>query len=199
MATRKPPEINAGSMADIAFLLLIFFLVTTTMDVDTGIPRKLPPPLDNSVEPPEVKKRNVFAVLINSADQILVNGEIGDIRTLRRKTKEFLTPVYSGDPANPHVEGHPMVLLEEIEGIGEFWKCVGVVSMQNDRGTSYKTYINVQNELAAAVSELRDEISKQYFGVDFKTLLDEDEEKAKAIQKAVPMSISEAEPVSLGD
>ncbi len=199
MAAKKPPEISAGSMADIAFLLLIFFLVTTTMDVDSGIPRRLPPPVDKNQKPPEVKKRNVFVVLINSADQLLVNGKPGDLRDLRREVKEFLTPVFSGNPQSPNVDGHPQVTQVDLEGIGKFWKSKGVVSMQNDRGTSYKMYIHVQNELAAAVNELRDEVSNKYFGMDFKDLLEKFPKKAKSIQKAVPMSISEAEPVSLGE
>ncbi|MBN2746071.1 MAG: biopolymer transporter ExbD [Bacteroidales bacterium] len=200
MASRKITEVNAGSMADIAFLLLIFFLVTTTMDVDSGISRKLPPPIPpNQKKPPEVKKRNVFVVLINSADQLLLNGRQGSIRTLKRDVKEFLTPVYSGNPSAPDVDGHPEVTETNIDGIGRFWRSKGVVSMQNDRGTSYATYIHVQNELAAAVSELRDDMAKQYFGTDLKTLLDKYPDKAKAIQDAIPMSISEAEPVSLGD
>jgi hypothetical protein len=199
MAAKKPPEINAGSMADIAFLLLIFFLVTTTMDVDSGIPRRLPPPVEDKQEKPEVKKRNVFVVLINSADQLLVNNKPGDLRRLREDVKEFLIPVYSGDPAHPSVEGHPEVKEIDVPGIGKYWQSKGVVSMQNDRGTSYEMYIHVQNELAAAITELRNDVSKQYFGMDFKMLQEKYPNKAKAIQKAVPMAISEAEPVSLGD
>lgn len=196
---RKIPEVSAGSMADIAFLLLIFFLVTTTMDVDSGIARTLPPPVDESVKPPKLKERNVFIVLINSADQLLVNQKIGNLRTLRRDVKDFLTPTFSGNAAAPNVDGHPEVAEIEVDGIGKIWKSKGVVSMQNDRGTSYKMYIHVQNELAAAVGELRDEMSKKYFGMTFKELLDKDSDKAKSIQKAIPMSISEAEPVSLGE
>jgi len=196
---RKVPEINAGSMADIAFLLLIFFLVTTTMDVDSGISRKLPPPVDINVKPPPIKERNVLIVLINSADQLLVKGNIGDISTLKRDVKEFLTPTFSGNTESPDVDGHPEVKQVEIEGIGKFWVSKGIVSMQNDRGTSYKMYIHVQNELAAAVSELRQEMSKRYFGMDFVVLLKKDPEKAKSVQNAIPMAISEAEPVSLGD
>lgn len=196
---RKVPEINAGSMADIAFLLLIFFLVTTTMDVDSGISRKLPPPVDKNVKPPPIKERNVLIVLINSADQLLVKGNIGDITTLKRDVKDFLTPVFSGNPNSPDVDGHPEVKKVDIEGIGTFWISKGIVSMQNDRGTSYKMYIHVQNELAAAVSELRQEMSKRYFGMDFETLLEKDPDHAKSVQDAIPMAISEAEPVSLGD
>lgn len=199
MARRKTPEISAGSMADIAFLLLIFFLVTTTMDVDSGIARKLPPPVNKDDIIPDVKKRNVFVVLINSADQIMVNGKQGNLRRLRSVTKDFLTPVYSGNPEAPNVDGHPEVKEVDIPDLGKFWKSQGVVSMQNDRGTSYSTYIHVQNELAAAVSELRNDVSKKYFSIDFESLLAKFPDKAQAIQEAIPMSISEAEPVSLGD
>jgi biopolymer transport protein ExbD len=189
---RETPEISAGSMADIAFLLLIFFLVTTTMDVDSGIVRKLPPPVPEDSDIPPVKKRNIYTVLINSSDMLLINGKIGDLKGLRKDVKEFLTPHV---PDNPR---YPETKVEDIDFIGTYNKSKGIVSMQNDRGTSYKTYIYVQNELAAAVRELRDELSKQYFGVDFETLLSTDEAKADAIQSAIPMSISEAEPANFG-
>jgi biopolymer transport protein ExbD len=193
MATRETPEISAGSMADIAFLLLIFFLVTTTMDVDSGIVRKLPPPLPKDrPKPPPVKERNVFQVLINSNDKLLINKKPGSLKDLRRDVKEFLTPHVPDNPLYPEFK------VVDIDFIGTYNKSKGIVSMQNDRGTSYSTYIFVQNELAAAVRELRDELSKQHFGMDFKTLLKTDKEKAKAIQKAVPMSISEAEPANYG-
>lgn len=190
---RETPEISAGSMADIAFLLLIFFLVTTTMDVDSGIVRKLPPPLpENAPDPPKVKERNIYSVLINSGDMILVNGKLGNMDYLRNDVKEFLTPHVPDNPKFPQTEA------EEIDFIGTYNKSKGIISMQNDRGTSYKTYISVQNELAAAVRELRDDLSKQYFGMDFEELLNTDEEKAKAIQEAIPMAISEAEPANFG-
>lgn len=197
---RETPEINAGSMADIAFLLLIFFLVTTTMDVDSGIVRKLPPPLDKTQDPPPVKKRNIFAVLINSADMILITvkgqePKRGSIKTLRQDVKEFLRPHYPDDPNYPQVEE----LELDVNGKKiSYHKSKGIVSMQNDRGTSYEIYIHVQNELAGAVRELRDELSKEYYGMTFKELLDEDDVAAKQIQKAVPMAISEAEPADFG-
>jgi len=197
---RETPEISAGSMADIAFLLLIFFLVTTTMDVDSGIVRKLPPPLDKNIDPPQINKRNIYTVLINSADMILItvkgqDPRPGNIKTLRADVKEFLRPHYPDDPRFPEVE---KIELDVKGRTIPYYKTKGVVSMQNDRGTSYKIYIHVQNELAGAVRELRDELSKEYYNMTFKELLDKNEVGAKQIQKAVPMAISEAEPADFG-
>ncbi len=198
---RETPEVSAGSMADVAFLLLIFFLVTTTMAVDSGIMRKLPPPVPIDQPPPDVKARNVFQVLINSADAIMVSDKTSESssamkeanpKELRNLVKAFLTPHV---PDNPK---YPQTKEVDIDFIGKYQKTRGIVSMQNDRGTSYNTYIYVQNELAAAVRELRDELAREYFGMEFNALLKADEAKAKAIQKAVPMAISEAEPANFG-
>ncbi|MCD6111710.1 MAG: biopolymer transporter ExbD [Bacteroidales bacterium] len=190
MASRKTPEFSASSMADIAFLLLIFFLVTTTMDVDTGISRKLPPPLDPNVKPPDVKKRNICKILVNSHDMLLINGKPGELSDLKQETKEFLS-----NPNN--LPNLPEKKIKNIEGLGEIPVSLGIISLKNDRGTSYNMYIQVQNELTAAVNELRDELSMQKFGVRFSKLTDDI--KIKAIQKAVPVSISEAEPENIGD
>ena len=189
MARRALREINAGSMADIAFLLLIFFLVTTTMDVDTGLTRKLPPPLDPEIEPPPVKDRNIFNVLINSRDRLMFEGKEGNIRTLKDKAKEFLS-----NPFNR--ENLPEKSFREIEGLGEYPVSKGIISLKNDRGTSYDMYIQVQNELALAVQELRDELSMEKFGTRFDKLFNITQKEA--IQKAIPMSISEAEPEDVG-
>lgn len=189
MARRPVGEINAGSMADIAFLLLIFFLVTTTMDVDTGIARILPPPPDPTQEIPDVKERNIFKVLVNRNDQLLVRDKPGDIRLLRQEAKDFLS-IHIDD------ERFPEVKEEEIPLLGKVFVSKGIISLKNDRGTSYDMYIQVQNELAAAVSELRDELSVRQFGVPFKDLVNED--RKKAIQQAIPISISEAEPENVG-
>lgn len=187
---RMTPEINAGSMADIAFLLLIFFLVTTTMDVDTGLRRLLPPPIDpNAPPPPPVRERNVFVVLVDQNDRLLVEGEIGDIRNLREQTKNFLLNP-TNDPNMPVRE------MREIENLGEVEVSRGIISLQNDRGTSYEMYIAVQNELAAAINDIRDELSRERFGVRFEQLTDRD--LITAIRQAVPMAISEAEPKDIG-
>ncbi len=187
---RMNPEINAGSMADIAFLLLIFFLVTTTMDVDSGILRVLPPPIDpNAPPPPPVRERNVFVVLIDFQDRILVEGQLGNISSLREQTKEFLLN-RNNDPNMPEKR------MVEIDNLGEVEVSRGIISLQNDRGTSYEMYIAVQNELAAAINELRNELSREKFGKRFDELTDED--LIKAIREAVPMAISEAEPKDIG-
>ncbi len=189
MASREVPEINAGSMADIAFLLLIFFLVTTTMDIDTGITRKLPPPVENPDEDIDIKERNVFKVLVSNSDRLMVEGELSDISTLREDVKEFML-----NPANK--ETLPEKELKFIENLGEVEVSKGVVSLKNDRGTSYEMYIRVQNELTAAFAELRDELSVRIYGVKYTNLVNED--YADAIQKAIPMAISEAEPENIG-
>ncbi len=187
---RMTPEINAGSMADIAFLLLIFFLVTTTMDVDTGLRRLLPPPIDpNAPPPPPVRERNVFVVLVDQNDRLLVEGELGNIRTLREQTKNFLLNP-NNDPTMPVRE------MRQIDNLGEVEVSRGVISLQNDRGTSYEMYVAVQNELAAAINDIRDEVAREHFGVRFEQLTDQD--LVRAIREAVPMAISEAEPKDIG-
>lgn len=194
---RQVSEINAGSMADIAFLLLIFFLVTTTMDVDTGITRKLPPPPPKDQEDIKVKERNVLKVLVNKNDRLMVNGKPDDIVNLRNEVKEFLRndDIHSPNSADNRPEKKNEPLNFPLLG-GQVWPSKGVISLKNDRGTSYDMYIQVQNELAAAIRELRDELSQQYFGMRFDQLVDDN--KIKAIQKTIPVAISEAEPEDIG-
>jgi biopolymer transport protein ExbD len=190
MAKRAAPEINAGSMADIAFLLLIFFLVTTTMDVDTGITRKLPPPVENPDEDVDVKDRNVLKILVNSHDMLMVDGKRMDIRQLKDKTKDFMA-------IHPDNSDYPEVTTKYIEELGkEFPATKGVVSLKNDRGTSYNMYIQVQNELAKAFNEMKNEKSMELFGVKYTQLVDD--QKIKIINKLVPVRISEAEPEDIG-
>ncbi len=182
-------------MADIAFLLLIFFLVTTTMDIDTGITRKLPPPPPEDMEDIKVKERNIFKVLVNKNDRLLVNGKPGNIKTLREEVKQFLT---SGNLKNPNsAENMPEKKAVNVPLLGgDIFISKGIISLKNDRGTSYDMYIQVQNELAAAIRELRDEMSSNFFGMNFDQLADD--EKREAIQKAIPVAVSEAEPEDIG-
>ncbi|MDR0603057.1 MAG: biopolymer transporter ExbD [Bacteroidales bacterium] len=187
---RKTPGLNTGSMADISFLLLTFFLLTSSINTDQGIQRRLPPPLIGNEKPPKVNERNVLKILVNMYDQLLVNNEpMNNVNELKDRTKEFIS--------NPNNNIHMSVVkLKYIEELGkEAPVSDGIVSLQSDRGTSYKMYIAVQNQLAAAFDELRDEYSRQNLGKSFENL---SEEQRKGVQKVVPISISEAEPSNYG-
>lgn len=186
MASKKTPEINSSSTADIAFLLLCYFLMTTTMGTQTGLQRRLPPMPDpnQKVEDQKVNRRNIFIVRINSADRLLAGTEAIDVSQLKDKTKEFLMNP-NDDPTLPEKQEI------EIEGYGKCMVSKGVISLQNDRGTSYQAYIAVQNELVKAVNELRDEFSYKNYGKKYASL---PEDKQEIVRKAVPQNISEAEP-----
>lgn len=203
--SRKPlPEINSGSMADIAFLLLIFFLVTTTMDQEYGLPRELPRKVEEKIPPPPVKERNVLLVYVNRNNELLVNNEYGDVKTLKERVKNFI-------PNRTNRSDWPE--KDAPEEYGEdgftfvFQKSKGIVALQNDRLTTYKTYIEVQDVLTQAFNELRNELAKAKYGKSFdeiselaaKGQTDDIQEEANtqmhAIQKAIPMAISEAEPI----
>lgn len=193
MAKREAPEINASSMADIAFLLLVFFLVTTTMDTSFGLMRKLPPPLlQDQPDPPPIRDRNVFVVLANANDQLLVEGDLMEVSELKEAAKEFI--------ANPqNKEDLPEKKPVDVPFFGKTMVSKQVISLQNDNGTSYDLYIQIQNELAAAYNELRNELAVEKFGVSYDDLLERgDEEKVKAIRKVYPQRISEAEPQDVG-
>ena len=180
MAKRRGlQEINAGSMADIAFLLLIFFLVTTTMDVDSGIARKLPPMPDEEMQEDDsqINAKNIYVVLINTNNQLLVEGELMDISQLREGAKRFI----NNNGIDPNLSENPEK---------------AIISLQNDRGTEYKTYIQVQNELAAAYNELRNDAALNKFG---KRYIDLNKTDKKEIRKMYPQKISEAEPKNIRD
>ncbi|MDR1180511.1 MAG: biopolymer transporter ExbD [Bacteroidales bacterium] len=187
---KKTPGLNTGSMADISFLLLTFFLLTSSINTDQGIQRRLPPPLKGDEKPPKVNERNVLKILVNMYDQLLVNNEpMNNVNELKARAKEFI----SNPTNNPHMA---IVKLKYIEELGrEAPVSDGIVSLQSDRGTSYKMYIAVQNQLAAAFDELRNEYSHQNYGKSFDNL---SEEQRKGVQKVVPISISEAEPSNYG-
>ncbi len=183
---RPTQEINAGSMADIAFLLLIFFLMVTTMDTETGLQRRLPPmpDKDQKVEDIKINKRNILVVRLNDLDRLFAGGDMMDVSQLRDKAVEFLT-----NPANS--ENLPERESKMIEGFGNYSVSKGVISLQNTRGTSYKAYIAVQNELVRAVNEIRDDFARQNFGKAYAAL---SEEQQAIVREAVPQNISEAEP-----
>ena len=189
MARRDLPEINAGSMADIAFLLLIFFLVTTTMDVDSGLLRRLPPPAEETDDTKvDVKERNIFVVLINSNNQLMVEGKLMMIEELKDACKEFII-----NPNNS--ENLPEKEIKDVPFFGQVEIGKGVVSLQNDRGTEYGMYIAVQDALIAAYNELRDDLSMKRFGKLFDNLPTEEQD---AVKEIYPQRISEAEPKNIG-
>ncbi|MBP1673153.1 MAG: Biopolymer transport protein ExbD/TolR [Bacteroidetes bacterium] len=185
---RKTPGINTGSMADISFLLLTFFLLTSSINTEQGIPRKLPPPATDIVTAP-VNRRNVLEVVVNFKNEISANGSIITVSELKDKAKEFL------ENAN-NSEDLPVKERKSINFIGDFMVSQGVVSLKNDQSTSYDIYVQVQNELEKAVNELRDKVANQYFGKKYSTL---DTAIQNAIKIAVPMQISEAKPNDLNN
>ena len=202
MARRSAPEVNAGSMADIAFLLLIFFLVTTTLEKDNGIARQLPPIDKSEIEPPKIKEKNLFIVLVNKNDQLLVNDSPMGLEDLRESAIEFLD---NGGALSNSIEycdycrGKRLITSSDNP-------IKAVISVQNDRLTSYKMYISVQNELVAAYNFLRNRESQRLHGWNFTDVKKEvdagtylgdlgaAQDKLKEIQKLFPLKLSEAQP-----
>ncbi|MBR5208529.1 MAG: biopolymer transporter ExbD [Paludibacteraceae bacterium] len=189
---RSVGELNASSMADIAFLLLVFFLVTTSMSTDKGLARRLPPPVPkDKIDDTEIEmnKRNVLQILVNSNNDLMVNGEVLEVSKLKEKAKEFIL-----NPSNS--EELPE---KEVGSFGSFGNVMytkkHVISLQNDRGTQYQAYLDVQNALVAAYDEIRDDFSMQKRGKKFAEL---SEEEQKEVQKIFPQKISEAEPKNYG-
>ena len=179
-------------MADISFLLLISFLVTTSMDVNQGLARRLPAPVppDQKVEDTDINKRNLMVVKINSINQLMVQGQLMDVKQLREEAKKFI--LNANDDAF-----YPKLFEEDFGapfGVIKYTK-EHVISVQNDVDTQYQAYLNVQNELVAAYNELRDECARKYFNKPYNDL---DEDVQKRIQKIYPQKISEAEPKNYG-
>jgi biopolymer transport protein ExbD len=208
MAKRAAPEVNAGSMADIAFLLLIFFLVTTTIEKDKGLLRSLPPIDDSQVEPPIIKQKNLFTVLINRNNQLLVEEEQMDIKNLRQAAIDFLD---NGGSTNAAGETCTYCKGKGLSDSSDH-PDKAIISMKHDRETSYEQYMDVQNELVAAYNILREReaarlYKKYYPNADkvFTAMLEEKEknqyskddvlnERIETVKKLFPMKLSEAEP-----
>lgn len=192
---RKMPGLNTSSTADISFMLLIFFLVTTSMDTDRGLARQLPPPPEENAEVKDiiVKERNILNVRMNSAGNLMLEDMDGQkfirLEELRAIVKDFI--------ANPkHEENKPEFHTERLPYFGDVEITKNhVISVQNDRGTPYKVYFNVQHELIAAYNELRDEISLKQFNKPYAEL---NEDQQKAVRDYYPQKISEAEPKNYG-
>lgn len=208
MARRENPEINAGSMADIAFLLLIFFLVTTTMDVDSGISKKLAEKPPKNYEPPKIKEKNIFQISINRNNQLFVDGEIMETKDLKEAAKKFIdngggigngkdgakgTPCdYCQGEKNPASSDHPNK---------------AIIAVESDRGTEYGTYVVVQNELLRAYAELRNRLSEQKYNMSYTELEEafqksarKDEAlkaKVKFIKESYPQIITDIDPTDV--
>ncbi|MBT4779354.1 MAG: biopolymer transporter ExbD [Polaribacter sp.] len=206
MARRETPEINAGSMADIAFLLLIFFLVTTTMNVDSGISKKLSekPPAD--YVPPVIKERNIFEVNINRNNELLVEGERMDVKEIKDAAVKFID---NGGGEGKLVDGVSTGPCDYCKGEKSSTSSdhpnKAIISVQSDRGTEYGTYIIVQNELLRAYTELRNALCKERYGmsyIELENLYKDDKnnlelkKKVEDIKTAYPQIISDAEPTS---
>lgn len=174
---RVKNEINAGSMADIAFLLLIFFLVTTTIEEDEGILVRLPPWSEEEPDIQKLRERNVFSVLVNASNQLLVRGEQAFVGELKDRAKEFII--------------NPQRREDLAESPGK-----AIISLKNDRGTNYKTYLSVYNELQAAYNELRQEQAMAKYGKPYDEL---NSEQRGVIRATIPMILSEAEPTAFGE
>ncbi len=170
---RADVQVNASSMADIAFLLLIFFLVTTTIDVETGIRVLLPEMKDTSLLP--IYSRNIFSIKINFNDEIMVRGERTGVEHIKGKAKEFIM--------NPDRKLSLSAAPNQ-----------AIISLQNDRSTTYNVYLTVYNELKAAYNELWEDEAQQRFGISFKKLT---RSKRKMVQNKIPMVISEGEVVDM--
>jgi len=174
-------------MADISFLMLIFFLMVTTMDAETGLSRRLPPIPDanQKVEDQKVNRRNLLNVKINSRDAIFAGEQyISDVDQIEDIVIDFLMNPTDNERLSAKK-------VKDIEGFGEFAVSEGVISLQNDRATSYSTYIKVQNVLVRAITRIRDDFSKQNFGKAYAEL---DEDHQKIVRTAIPNTISESEP-----
>jgi len=190
---RKVPDINSSSTADIAFLLLIFFLITTSMDTDRGLARRLPPPpeKDQKIEDQKKKERNVLQVFLNMQDQLMCgNNDYITVDQLRAKAKEFIANPYND-------ETKPEKISKNVPFFGTVQVTENhVVSLRCDRGSSYKAYMAVQNELVAAYNELRDELAQEKWQKNYAEL---DQEQQDAIRDIYPQKISEAEPKKYGE
>ena len=190
---RKVPDINSSSTADIAFLLLIFFLITTSMDTDRGLARRLPPPPEQEQKDNDdvkLKERNVLQVFLNMNDQLMCGNDYISVDQLRAKAKEFIANPYND-------ETKPEKYAKDIPFFGNMMITEKhVVSLRCDRGSSYKAYISVHNELVAAYNELRDELAQEKWQKNYADL---NEDQQKAIRDIYPQKISEAEPKKYGE
>ncbi|WP_420551679.1 ExbD/TolR family protein [Tenacibaculum aiptasiae] len=207
MARRENPEINAGSMADIAFLLLIFFLVTTTMDVDSGIPKKLAEKTE--VEPPKIKEKNIFQITINRNNELFVEDEVMELKDLRNAALKFIDNGGGvGNPMPGKDAGAPCDYCKgEKDPASSDHPNKAVISVESDRGTEYGIYVSVQNELLKAYTILRNRLCQEKYGISFTELEQAFKDSARKdqslrkkvedIKSSYPQIISDSEPTNV--
>lgn len=171
---RDDAEVPGSSLADIAFLLLIFFLLVTTIDVDTGIGMVLPPKPKENIEPPPVKERNMLKILVNAEGLVLMDETPTAIEDVKRKVKEFV----SNNGQDPNLSESPDK---------------AIVSIKTDRQTPYNIYIDMLDEVMGAYAELRNEAAQARFGRNYDQL-DDESAAAEEIKNLYPKKISIAEP-----
>jgi biopolymer transport protein ExbD len=180
---RNYPEVNAGSMADIAFLLLIFFLVTAAIPNDRGITRKLPPPCPSGTDCSDetISIRNILEIKINAKDELLVNNQIISIMDLKDTTKEFLDN--NGDGSCEYCSGLKYITLSDNPK-------EAVISLNNHPNTSYNFYIGIQDQITKAYYELRRDYAIKVLNKSNKELT---KEELRKVKKAYPFILSEVQ------
>lgn len=169
---RDEPEISGAGMADIAFLLLIFFLLVTTIDIDTGIGLQLPPAPEENQEPPPIKERNILNILVNSQGMVLIDEEPTPVNQVRQTVMDFV----SNRGQDPGLSDSPDD---------------AVVSIKTDRATPYNVYIDMLDEVMGAYAELRNQASQSEYGQSYESLTEAQQE---SVQEIYPKKISIAEP-----
>ncbi|MEX0680164.1 MAG: biopolymer transporter ExbD [Balneolales bacterium] len=174
---REVAEVPQAGMADIAFLLLIFFLVVTTIDVDTGIGMQLPPPPDPDQEPPPIRERNLMNILVNAQGLILINEEPANLQNVRQLVMDFVDNVNRAQ--DPNLSESPQQ---------------AIVSIKTDRQTRYEIYIDMLDEVIGAYRQLRDEASQREFGINYREYSNRVDRQDNVIREMYPQNISLAEP-----
>ena len=190
---RKMPGLNTSSTADISFMLLIFFLVTTSMDTDQGLARTLPKPpeddqLNNEIK---VKERNILNIRINKDNYVMIGEDYASLADVKERAKEFIKNE-DNRPNLPELKPKKIKELGRTVMVTEYH----VISVQTDRGTDYGVYFAVQDALVSAYNELRDEFAYAEFGIKHYNQLSDDQKKA--VREVYPQKISEAEPKKYG-
>ena len=167
------PELNTSSTADISFMLLIFFLVTSSMDTDKGLLRQLPPPPQEQQPPQDVRKDHVLQITLDAHDQLSVDGTLlnSQLSTLNSQFKKRVIDFVAADRKDH------------------------VISIQTDRATTYEAYFRMQNAIVAAYNQLRESYARERYGKSYGDLVPEQRDE---VNQYYPQRISESKPTKEG-